>query len=92
MKKKNFFLPISFLEEVLSLQQSIEQIGQDESKGLENICFAPMTLAGETPKLEDCVIQSVLGYFKNSLDRLRSTSEEGQYTINYLNHLSDCFS
>lgn len=79
------------MEEVLRLQQSIEQIGQNESKGLEKICFAPMTLAGEKPKLEKCVVQSVLGYFGNSLERLRATSVDGEYELNYLNDLNGCF-
>lgn len=55
-----------FLTEVFKLQHELEQIGQAEGKGLEHICFAPVTLAGAQTQLEDCTVQSVFGYFGNN--------------------------
>lgn len=81
-----------FLLEIFRLQQSIEQIGQSESKGLENICFAPMTYANEKTKLEQCTVQSVFGYFQNSIENFLNTYDDDGYEINYLNKMEKCLS
>lgn len=81
-----------FLEEVFRLQQSIEEIGQQEEKGLEKICFAPMVTSGEpTESVSQCVVQSIFGYFENSLEKFRESREENGFTVNYLNRLDKCF-
>lgn len=82
---------LTFLEEVLQLQKNIENIGKDESNSLEKHCFAPMIYAGTQPTISQCVVQSVLGYFHNSLEELRKTDEIDGFTENYLNKLNKCF-
>lgn len=80
-----------FLEKVFELQQTIEEIGRTESKGLENICFAPMRSSDETPQVSQCVVQSIFGYFGNDLEKFRKERQDGDFTINYLNTLDNCF-
>lgn len=72
------------------MQQAIEDIGKDVS-GLEKICFAPMTTADEEPKVSQCVVQSLFGYFGNSMEDFNKSVEDDKgYTINYLNKLDKC--
>lgn len=71
-----------FLLEVFQLQQQIEQLGQADGTGLDRICFAPVTQAGADTRLQDCTVQSIFGYFGNSLDNVRPS--------NYLNVLDRC--
>lgn len=76
------------------MQQIIEQIGQNDGKdkGLEHICFAPVTYAGEKPTLDHCTIQSIFGYFGNSFDEFNKSSEDFDTGIvrNYLNRIDEC--
>ncbi|XP_062539405.1 NPC intracellular cholesterol transporter 1 homolog 1b [Armigeres subalbatus] len=80
-----------FLLAVFELQDQIEQIGQEEGAGLEKICYAPMTAAGQETTLSECTIQSVFGYFQNSYSSFHSnyTNVQG-YEVNYLNTINDC--
>lgn len=75
------------------MQQEIEQLGQDDGEGLEQICFSPMVLFGENATLEQCAIQSIFGYLKNDMRRLdlEEMSSEN-FTLTYLNTLNECFS
>lgn len=50
-----------------------------------------MTRAGDKPILRECVVQSILGYFDNSLEELRDSYEDNGFIINYLNKLDKCF-
>lgn len=61
-------------------------------KGLEHICFAPVTYAGEKPKLDQCTIQSIFGYFTNSFEQFNETTEDFDTGIvrNYLNRIDEC--
>uniref|UniRef100_A0A182JGB1 Uncharacterized protein n=1 Tax=Anopheles atroparvus TaxID=41427 RepID=A0A182JGB1_ANOAO len=80
-----------FLLEVFQLQQTIEQLGQDEGRGLERICYAPMTAVGAETVLSECTVQSVFGYFKNSLASFNNSGTDQQgYVVNYLNKLNEC--
>ncbi|XP_013112245.2 NPC intracellular cholesterol transporter 1 homolog 1b [Stomoxys calcitrans] len=81
----------SFLVEVFKLQEAIQQIGMEEDKGLNKICFAPMLYPGQKAKIDDCLVQSIYGYFQNDMEFFETDykDEEG-YDINYLNHLEDC--
>lgn len=78
-----------FLEEVFTLQQKIEDIGQSEGKGLEKICFAPMA-DSQKSGVSNCVVQSLFGYFSNSLEKFRAVIEDEGYEVNYLNTLDKC--
>jgi Niemann-Pick C1 protein len=42
------------------------QLGEEEGKGLNTICFAPLVAAGATASVENCTVQSVWGYLQNS--------------------------
>lgn len=76
---------------MLQLQQSIENIAKDDCNGLEKHCFVPMIHTGDQPTISQCVVQSILGYFDNSLEELRQSEEVDGYTQNYLNKLNKCF-
>lgn len=74
------------MKSVFELQQTIES----ELDGLENICFAPMTEAHAIPDISNCVVQSLFGYFGNSMETFDKVYEENGKTMNYLNHLDKC--
>lgn len=81
-----------FLDEVFRLQETIEQIGRNESYALENICFAPMTYAGEKATIGQCTVQSIYGYFGNSMRKFNRTDTDFEGNeLNYLNALIKCF-
>lgn len=78
--------------EVLRLQKSIEQLGQSTGNGLEHICFAPVIPTGTIAQLHQCTIQSVFGYFGNSIENFNfSSTNTNGYIENYLNTLDKCF-
>ncbi|XP_055296529.1 NPC intracellular cholesterol transporter 1 homolog 1b [Sitodiplosis mosellana] len=79
-----------FLQEIFRLQQSIEEIGRDDSKGLEHVCVALMASSDAKPNISQCVVQSLFGYFGNSMEAFNSSHEENGYTINYLDKLDQC--
>ena len=80
-----------FLIEVFKLQQQIEQLGQEEGEGLEKICFAPITYAGEMPTLTQCTVQSIFGYYGNSFAVFNRTSTDvNGFTVNYLDTIIKC--
>lgn len=75
---------------MFELQEQIEQLGDNGMK-IEDICFAPMsTEESEMPTVRQCVVQSLYGYFNNSMEKLFETKEENGYTTNYLNDLDKC--
>lgn len=80
-----------FLLEVFRLQQDIEQLGQAIGYGLDQICFAPVTEPGTTTRLDQCTVQSIFGYFKNSLVTFNQTTVQNGFVVNYLNILDKCF-
>ncbi|XP_039499323.1 NPC intracellular cholesterol transporter 1 homolog 1b [Drosophila santomea] len=81
----------NFLKEVFELQDSIMKLGMADNEGLDKICYAPVLMAGETPTVERCAIQSVYGYFQHDMDRFENSYVDGNnYTINYLNQMEDC--
>uniref|UniRef100_A0A182NDR6 SSD domain-containing protein n=1 Tax=Anopheles dirus TaxID=7168 RepID=A0A182NDR6_9DIPT len=80
-----------FLLEVFKLQQEIEQLGQAADRGLERICYAPMTAVGETTALRECTVMSVFGYFKNNLAEFNRTGTDlNGYEVNYLDKINGC--
>jgi len=42
------------------------QLGEEEDKGLNKICFAPLVAAGDPVSVQNCTVQSVWGYLQNS--------------------------
>ncbi|XP_034489627.1 NPC intracellular cholesterol transporter 1 homolog 1b [Drosophila innubila] len=81
----------SFLQEVFELQEQIMQLGMAEGAGLDKICYAPVLYPGVTPTVDDCLIQSIYGYFQNDMSRFQNSYvDNNNFTINYLNQLEDC--
>lgn len=72
-----------FLIEVFKLQQQIIDIGMDEGKGLDKICFAPVVYPGQETMIKDCTIQSIFGYFQNDMNDFNNR-------INYLETIIRC--
>ncbi|KAG8224451.1 hypothetical protein J437_LFUL003174, partial [Ladona fulva] len=87
----------SFMIEVYKLQKQIEKLGSTEGKGLEHICFAPLTtpVDGEnTPAsyVSQCLIQSVWGYYQDDMDTfLENDTDDQGFVENYLDKLKTCF-
>lgn len=66
-------------------------IGQADGSGLEHICFAPLTSPFYgPPTVQECVIQSIWGYFQDDMDVFNSTDTEDGYEVNYLDHFKAC--
>ncbi|KAH8318213.1 hypothetical protein KR074_002432, partial [Drosophila pseudoananassae] len=81
----------NFLKEVFELQESIMQLGVADGEGLDKICYAPVLMAGQTPDIDHCVVQSVFGYFQHDMSKFENSYVDSNgYTINYLNQLEDC--
>lgn len=69
-----------------------QQLG-GPSNGLEKVCFAPLISKFRgPPKVSDCVVQSVWGYFGNKPYKLNRTSHNPDHSIStYLDKLKQCF-
>lgn len=82
----------SFLKSVLELQEHIKGIGAGTEHGLDKICFAPLRSKGQaSTDVEECVVQSVWGYFQDSLDNFEITRTDPEgYEINYLDNILAC--
>lgn len=76
---------------MFELQEKIMQLGMDDNAGLDKICYAPMLYPGVTPTVDDCVIQSIYGYFQNDIEKFQNSYvDSNNFTVNYLNQLEDC--
>lgn len=65
---------LTFLREVLRLQEDLLNLGHDEGEGLEKICYAPVMEKNEQAKLKNCVVQSLFGYIQNEEEELSDLS------------------
>lgn len=72
------------------MQMEIEQLGQAEGAGLENVCFAPVTSADADKDLTKCTVQSAFGYFGNNIDTFERNTTSNGFLVNYLNILDQC--
>ncbi|XP_026286782.1 NPC intracellular cholesterol transporter 1 isoform X2 [Frankliniella occidentalis] len=81
-----------FLMDVLELQKQIVQLGQNESKGLDKVCFAPLHASySGTKKLKDCFVVSPWGYYQDDVDRFdEESTDPNNFTVNYLDHFKTC--
>ncbi|XP_050298712.1 NPC intracellular cholesterol transporter 1 isoform X2 [Anthonomus grandis grandis] len=76
-----------FLKEVLKLQQQIMQIGNGTEYSFDKVCFAPLRSEDDTvDPLDRCVVQSIWGFYQNSLDNFDEVNDE------YLDRFSRCAS
>ncbi|XP_065080828.1 NPC intracellular cholesterol transporter 1 isoform X3 [Ochlerotatus camptorhynchus] len=86
-----------FLLDVFELQQSIKNIEatmeNNSTVGLQDICFAPLTADYRGPtETEDCVVQSLWGYFQDDVDTFEEEDEDTQgFSVTYLDRLMQCF-
>lgn len=81
----------TFLKTVLELQEGIKHIITANNYTLADICFAPLTgpFTGPTT-VSQCTIQSIWGYWQDSLQKFESSDDENNYTVNYLDHFRVC--
>ncbi|XP_076647922.1 Niemann-Pick type C-1a isoform X2 [Halictus rubicundus] len=81
----------TFLRTVYQLQEKIKQLITPNNYTLADICFAPLTgpFTGP-PTVSQCVVQSIWGYYQDSMSNFNSTSNENNYTVNYLDHFRVC--
>ncbi|XP_077267700.1 Niemann-Pick type C-1a isoform X4 [Temnothorax americanus] len=81
----------TFLKTVFELQEGIKSIITPNNYTLANICFAPLTgpFTGPTT-VSQCAIQSIWGYWQDDLEKFEDSDEEGNYTVNYLDHFRVC--
>ncbi|KAH0955249.1 hypothetical protein HN011_012453 [Eciton burchellii] len=81
----------TFLKTVFELQEEIKRIITPNNYTLADICFAPLTGAFTGPTtVSQCAIQSIWGYWQDSLEKFNDSEEEGNYTVNYLDHFRVC--
>uniref|UniRef100_A0AAG5DBY3 SSD domain-containing protein n=1 Tax=Anopheles atroparvus TaxID=41427 RepID=A0AAG5DBY3_ANOAO len=87
-----------FLLDVFDLQEQIKKIaaplgdGSNDTVGLQDICFAPLSSSRRQIVTKDCVVQSLWGYFSDDMDDFNDEEEDGQgYVVNYLDKLIQCF-
>lgn len=78
-----------FMVELFNLQEGIKAI---DDHALAKICFAPLSSPFRGPvTTEDCVVQSLWGYFQNDMDTFDEVDPQGDFNITYLDHLVQCF-
>ncbi|XP_019770254.2 NPC intracellular cholesterol transporter 1 isoform X2 [Dendroctonus ponderosae] len=83
----------TFLLEVLDLQERIKAIGGGTDYAYENICFAPLRTDEDEASLDQCAVQSVWGYFQDSIETFEETgTDPDHFQINYLDALLKCMS
>ena len=67
------------------------QLGREDGQPLEKICFAPLHNQFSGPVTVDkCTIQTIWGYFQNSLETFNIEGEKDGFKTNYLNVIYDC--
>ncbi|EFN66499.1 Niemann-Pick C1 protein [Camponotus floridanus] len=81
----------TFLKTVLELQEGIKNIITANNYTLADICFAPLTgpFTGPTT-VSQCTIQSIWGYWQDSLEKFETSDDDNNYTVNYLDHFRVC--
>uniref|UniRef100_A0A182PPK3 SSD domain-containing protein n=1 Tax=Anopheles epiroticus TaxID=199890 RepID=A0A182PPK3_9DIPT len=88
-----------FLLDVFELQEQIKKIQAVTSDGeknetvmLKDICFAPLSTGAGPTSTQECVVQSLWGYFSDDMDNFNEEEEDAQgFVINYLDKLIQCF-
>ncbi|XP_060521524.1 NPC intracellular cholesterol transporter 1 isoform X2 [Cylas formicarius] len=81
----------TFLKEVLALQQRIKAIGSNTTHGFERICFAPLRNAEDIPTLDQCAVQSIWGYYQDSVEVFDETDVDPDgFELNYLDTFLKC--
>lgn len=81
-----------FLKTVLELQEAIKALGHGTGHSFEKVCFAPLRGVGENEtKIEQCVVQSIWGYYKDSIEDFdENSTDPSGYPTNYLDKFLKC--
>ncbi|XP_076272104.1 Niemann-Pick type C-1a isoform X2 [Rhynchophorus ferrugineus] len=83
----------TFLREVLSLQEQIKALGAGTEYSFDKICFAPLRSEGDEWTVDQCAVQSVWGYYQNSMENFNRTDVDPLgFKTNYLDTFLDCAS
>ncbi|CAD7086055.1 unnamed protein product [Hermetia illucens] len=80
-----------FLMAVYDLQEAIKVVGKSDGIDLGEICNAPLRSNFRPASISDCVIQSVWGYFQDSVEIFNQTDDIDGFEVNYLDHFVQCF-
>ncbi|XP_049279815.1 NPC intracellular cholesterol transporter 1 isoform X3 [Anopheles funestus] len=89
---RQFLLDVFDLQEQIKKIQTVRDDGSNETVGLKDICFAPLSSSNGPTGTEECVVQSLWGYFSDDMDNFNDEEEDAQgFVINYLDKLIQCF-
>ncbi|KAK0092687.1 hypothetical protein PV326_000847, partial [Microctonus aethiopoides] len=81
----------TFLKKIFELQEGIKKIVTKNNHTLADICYAPLINAfTPPPTVENCVIQSIWGYYQNDMDIFDEEYENNGFVENYLNKFMKC--
>ncbi|KAL1494367.1 hypothetical protein ABEB36_009976 [Hypothenemus hampei] len=81
----------TFLKEVLNLQQQIINIGEGTDFSFDKVCFAPLRRPEDEATMDQCLVQSIWGYFQNDMDNFDQTStDDAGFELNYLDFIMQC--
>ncbi|XP_046427089.1 NPC intracellular cholesterol transporter 1 isoform X2 [Neodiprion virginianus] len=81
----------TFLLMVRELQEEIKKITTVNNYTLAEICFAPLTAwYTGAPKVENCAIQSIWGYWQDDIETFDDVTEVGGFNETYLDHFRKC--
>lgn len=70
-----------FLTDVFHLQEEIKNLGKNGTM-LKDICYAPMaSVDADSVETDNCVVQSIWGYFQDELDRLDDEDIEDGFLV-----------
>ena len=73
-----------FLIDVHNLQEDIKNLGSniEGATMLKDICYAPLVSDGQDQvETNDCVVQSIWGYFKDDLERLDDEDDDNGFEV-----------
>ncbi|KAF2896926.1 hypothetical protein ILUMI_09250 [Ignelater luminosus] len=82
----------TFLKAIFDLQEKVKTIGHGTDHSFDKICFAPLRTKGQVKtNVEECVVQSVWGYYQNDMSTFDETdTDDDGYEVNYLDHFVAC--
>ncbi|XP_035915743.1 NPC intracellular cholesterol transporter 1-like isoform X1 [Anopheles stephensi] len=89
---RQFLLDVFELQEQIKKLAAVRDDGSNETVGLKDICFAPLSSSSGPKDAQECVVQSLWGYFSDDMDNFNEEEEDAQgFVINYLDKLIQCF-
>ncbi|XP_050076475.1 NPC intracellular cholesterol transporter 1 isoform X2 [Anopheles maculipalpis] len=89
---RQFLLDVFDLQEQIKKLEAVREDGNNGTVGLKDICFAPLSSSSGPKDTQECVVQSLWGYFSDDMDNFNEEEEDAQgFVINYLDKLIQCF-